>query len=327
MASLAASRRTLTKLARPLLSRYTTAILPVTFAAASEQVLSAASVSALGEVGGARTMATASPATLVPPGTTTMKAVVSEGKKDSQCAIVDVPLPVLKPREVLVKVAYTALNRADTLQRKGLYPPPKGVTDVLGLEAAGVVAAYGPDCSIAPSSFPLGSRVMALLGGGGNAEYVAVHESHLLPVPEGMDLRTAAAVPETWLTAYQLLFITGQLAKGEVVLIHAAGSGVGTAATQLASNAGADVIAVAGQDSKLEVAKQLGAKSGINYKTTPEFGAVVAELTGGKGVNLILDPVGASFWRENVGAIAMGASYSGISYTPFMAATFFQLGL
>lgn len=227
-----------------------------------------------------------------------MNAVLAQ---DGKCYVGQRPVPSLREKEVLVKIAYTAINRADTLQRTSKYPPPPGCTDILGLEATGTVAALGPGTS---GRWALGSRVMALLPGGGNAEWVAVHEDHLLAVPEGMPWATAAAIPETWLTAYQLLFMVGQLRAGETVLIHAAGSGVGTAATQLAASAGATVIAVAGADSKLEVAKSLGASATVNYKTTPAFSAAVLEATGGRGADLVLDPVAASFWKENAAAIA-----------------------
>ncbi len=181
-----------------------------------------------------------------------------------------------------MRVHYSALNRADTLQRKGAYPAPPGVTDVLGLEAAGEVVSTGPffppegaaaaaatgatPAQAAPPRFAPGMRVMALLSGGGYADYVCVPEQHLLPVPGSFDMRTAAAVPETWLTAFQLLFLVGEGRRGDVVLVHAAGSGVGTAAVQLATSAGMKVIAIAGTDEKLAVARSLGAVDGVNYK-------------------------------------------------------------
>lgn len=240
----------------------------------------------------------------------TMRAIVA---KNGACSLEMRPLPTAAQGECLVRVAYSAINRADTLQRKGQYPPPPGVTDILGLELAGEVVSYNPP-SVHGSGVPLpavtrpGARVMALVGGGGNAEYAAVHASHLLPVPEGMSLRTAGAIPETWLTAYQLLHLVARLQKGERVLIHAAGSGVGTAAVQLAKAAGCTVYAVAGTDEKLAVARGLGADYTFNYKSNPtgwQADALASTPNGTAGVHVILDPVGGSFWRANAEAIGM----------------------
>lgn len=149
----------------------------------------------------------------------------------------------------------------------------------------------------------------ALVGGGGNAEFCAVNTRHLLAVPASMDWRSAAAIPEVWLTAFQLLHLVGHLQPTDVVLIHAAGSGVGTAAVQLARLAGARVIAVAGDDAKLEFVASLGAQHTINYKTHADFSVQVKEATGGVGATLILDPVGGSFWRQNAESAAMDARW------------------
>jgi tumor protein p53-inducible protein 3 len=213
------------------------------------------------------------------------------------------PIPEPKAHEVLVKIHYTAINRADTLQRKGAYPAPPGATDILGLELAGEIVSIGAEANKDATLKP-GQRVMALLSGGGNAEYATVHAQHLIPIPEAMSYRTAAAIPETWLTAYQLLFLVGQLKRGqgERVLVHAAASGVGTAAVQLAKDAGATVFAVAGSDEKLSAVSKLGAAHVCNYKTA-DFAAAVKDSVG--AVDLILDPVGASFWKQNADALAM----------------------
>ena len=141
-------------------------------------------------------------------------------------------MPVAKEGEVLVKIHYTAINRADTLQRAGKYPVPPGETDILGLEMSGTVVGNGT------TKFPTNSKVMSLLGGGGYAEYVAVDENMLMPVPDGVSLRVAAGIPETWLTAYQLLHFVTEVKANDTVVIHAGGSGVGTAATQLATQHG-----------------------------------------------------------------------------------------
>jgi tumor protein p53-inducible protein 3 len=203
---------------------------------------------------------------------------------------------VLKEGEILLKVAWSAVNRADTLQRTGKYPPPPGASDILGLEASGIVTAVAPNVT----SPAVGDRAMALLSGGGNADFVICQANQTMPVPIGMSLRTAGAIPETWLTAYQLLFIVANAKRGESVVIHAAGSGVGTAAVQLAVSRGLFVIAVAGSDKKLDVVQKLGASAIVNYKTSSDWAAEVKSHTpSGKGVDIILDPVGGSFWKGN----------------------------
>ncbi|KAJ8315516.1 hypothetical protein KUTeg_007666 [Tegillarca granosa] len=178
-----------------------------------------------------------------------------------------VPVPELRQKEVLIEVYSSAINRADTLQRQGRYPPPKGESDILGLEATGKISQKGPGCS---DKWKIGDRVMALLAGGGNAEYVACHEDILMSVPSTMKFTEAAAIPEVWLTSYQLLHTIGQVKKGDTVLIHAGGSGIGTTATQLAVLAGATPIVTAGS----------------------------------AGVNLILDCIGESFYEQNINSIA-----------------------
>ncbi|XP_052243628.1 quinone oxidoreductase PIG3-like isoform X1 [Dreissena polymorpha] len=209
------------------------------------------------------------------------------------------PVPALRSREVLVKVFATAINRADILQRRGMYPAPPGESDILGLEASGTVAARADDCT---SQWHIGDRVMALLAGGGYAEYVAVPEDVLMPVPSGMSLTTAAGIPEVWLTAYQLLHLVGDLQKGDTVLIHAGGSGVGTAATQLCVYAGCRPIVTAGSQSKLDTALSLGAVAAFNYKQE-DFSEKVLEFTNGRGVDLILDCIGASYYEQNMKSI------------------------
>eukprot|EP01062_Namystynia_karyoxenos_P002192 TRINITY_DN10774_c0_g1_i1.p2 TRINITY_DN10774_c0_g1~~TRINITY_DN10774_c0_g1_i1.p2 ORF type:complete len:377 (+),score=134.15 TRINITY_DN10774_c0_g1_i1:125-1132(+) len=223
-----------------------------------------------------------------------MRAVVAEA---GRLVTVQRPLPTPSAGEVLVRVHATAINRADTLQRKGQYPVPPGATDVLGLEMAGTVVRPG-------SRWGAGDRVMALLSGGGYADYVSVPEELLMRIPQGYNLHQAAAIPETWLTAFQLLFLVGGARSGETALVHAAGSGVGTAATQLATAHGIKVIATAGAPEKLEVAAKLGAVACFNYKEGPWAGKV-KEATEGKGVNIVLDPVGGSYWEQNSDAIAL----------------------
>lgn len=203
------------------------------------------------------------------------------------------------PQEVLVDVRATAVNRADLLQAQGGYPPPPGASEVLGLEMAGVVAAVGEEVT----NWRVGDRVCALLPGGGYAAQAAVHQDMLLPVPDGWDFAQAAAVPEVWLTAFVNLFGEGQLQAGERVLIHAGGSGVGTAAIQLAVAAGAVPFVTAGSAPKLESCRELGAELTINYKEQ-DFLAEVLAATGNTGVDVILDCIGAPYLAANLQALA-----------------------
>ncbi len=210
---------------------------------------------------------------------------------------VDVPAPAPGPREVLVRVQATALNRADLLQRQGKYPPPPGVTDILGLEMAGEVVEAGEQVR----ACRVGDRVCALLPGGGYAEYATVHEDMLLPVPEGMSLAEAAAIPEAFLTAFQALQWLGRLASGERVLIHAGASGVGTAAIQLARWAGAEPLITASAP-KHEGCLELGAALAIDYRTENFCEAVLA-YTQGEGVEMVLDFIGAPYWTDNLNCL------------------------
>lgn len=240
-----------------------------------------------------------------------MRAVFNEA---NACILRETPIPAPSSSEILLKIHWTAVNRADTLQRKGLYPVPPGSPESLGLEAVGTVVGVGQGCN-ATTTPQLGARVMALLGGGGNAEYVAVLPSHTMPVPPGMTLRDAAAIPETWLTAFQLLFLEGALRgglAGSTVVIHGAGSGVGTAAVQLASRAGARVIAVAGTQAKVDVCLGLGAAGGVVYKAEGGVDTLPTRLkaaVGPGGAALILDPVGASFAPANMEALGMDGTW------------------
>ncbi|KAM4771982.1 quinone oxidoreductase PIG3 [Rhinophrynus dorsalis] len=210
--------------------------------------------------------------------------------------IKEVVRPVPKEGEVLIKVQSSALNRADLLQRRGYYPPPPGSSDILGLEAVGTIVGFGPG---ADGRWKIGDLVMALLSGGGNAQYVTVPAGHLMPVPSGMTATDAAAIPEAWLTAFQLLHLVGKVQKGETVLIHAGASGVGTAAIQLCLLAGAIPIVTAGSPEKLQTAAVLGAAAGFNYKEE-NFATKCLEFTKGVGADIILDCVGASHWEKNL---------------------------
>ena len=199
------------------------------------------------------------------------------------------------PVEVLVEVRATAVNRADLLQARGNYPPPAGVTDILGLEMSGVVAAVGAEVK----NRHVGDRVLALLPGGGYAEQVALHHELLLELPQNWSWAQGAAVPEVWLTAFLNLFLEGELEAGQTVLIHAGGSGVGTAGVQMARESGAAVFTTAGGEQKLAKCLELGASLAINYKTQ-DFSREILAATAGQGVDLILDPVGGSHLRQNL---------------------------
>jgi putative PIG3 family NAD(P)H quinone oxidoreductase len=201
----------------------------------------------------------------------------------------DAPLPALGPHDLLIRTAATALNRADLLQRRGLYPPPPGASEVLGLEAAGVVEAVGEACT----RFSPGDAAMALLPGGGYAEYVGCHEGLALPVPKGLDWAQAAAIPEAFITAYQALFELGRLQPGETALISGGASGVGTAAIQLAKRQGARVVALASSPPKREACLQLGADLALDYRS-PEWPAQAKAFAGKAGVSVLLDIAGAS---------------------------------
>ncbi|XP_040080459.1 quinone oxidoreductase PIG3 isoform X2 [Oryx dammah] len=203
--------------------------------------------------------------------------------------------------EVLLKVAASALNRADLLQRQGQYAPPPGASNILGLEASGHVAELGAGCQ---GPWRVGDPAMALLSGGGQAQYVTVPAELLMPIPAGLTMCQAAAIPEAWLTAFQLLHLVGNVRAGDSVLIHAGASGVGTAAIQLARMAGATPLVTAGSQEKLQIAEKLGAAAGFNYKEE-DFSEATMKFTKGAGVNLILDCIGGSYWEKNVNCLAL----------------------
>lgn len=236
---------------------------------------------------------------------TTMKAIlVREPGGPDELVLGDVPPPAPAPGELLIDIDATALNRADLLQRRGLYPPPPGASEMLGLECAGVVRAVGPNTR----RFRVGDRVMALLGGGGYAETTAVDERLALPVPAALSSEHAAAIPEAFLTAYEALFTLARVTPEDTVLIHAAASGVGTAAVQLAHGAGARVIASAGASAKLEAVRALGADVTINYKER-DFAEAVLEATAGRGASITLDFVGAAAAPGHLSCLAEGARW------------------
>jgi NADPH:quinone reductase len=210
------------------------------------------------------------------------------------------PLPRPAEGEVLVKVAAAGVNRPDVMQRQGLYPPPAGATDIPGLEIAGEVVALGAGVK----RWKLGDKVMALVVGGGYAEYCPAHESHALPVPPGLTLVAAAAIPETFFTVWHNAFERGRLKAGETLLVHGGSSGIGTAAIQLAKAFGARVIATAGSAEKCDACRRLGADVAINYKAQ-DFVAAAKAATEGKGADVILDMVGGDYIERNYEAAAV----------------------
>jgi NADPH2:quinone reductase len=210
------------------------------------------------------------------------------------------PLPQAGTGEVLVAVAAAGVNRPDVMQREGKYPPPKGATDIPGLEIAGEVVAVGEGAS----RWKVGDRIMALVVGGGYAQYCAAHESHALPVPPSLTLVAAAAVPETFFTVWHNVFARGRLQSGETLLVHGGSSGIGTTAIQLAKAFGARVIATAGSELKCDACRRLGADPCINYRSE-DFVAATKAATGGKGADLILDMVGGDYIGRNYEAAAV----------------------
>lgn len=204
------------------------------------------------------------------------------------------PLPVLKAGEILVKVAAAGINRPDVLQRQGVYPPPPGASDIPGLEIAGTVVAIGPGAG----EWAIGAKVTALVPGGGYAEYCAVHETNALPVPAGLTLVEAAALPETFFTVWSNVFDRAGLKSGETFLVHGGTSGIGTTAIMLAKAFGATVITTAGSDDKCAASRRLGADLAINYKTD-DFVAAAKAFTSNRGVDVILDMVGGDYIDKN----------------------------
>lgn len=230
------------------------------------------------------------------------RAVVLRGAGDVDVLdIAEVERPVAGPGQVVVEVAAAGLNRADCLQRRGLYPAPPGApADVPGLELSGTVV----ECGAGVRAVSMGQRVMCLVGGGAMATHVAVHERVLVPVPDSLELEQAAAVPEVFMTAFDALFENAGLGLGETVLVHAAGSGVGTAAVQLAARAGARVVGTARTASKLERCKPLGMHEGVVVGSDKRFAGAVRAASGGRGADVVLDLVGAAYLEENLRALA-----------------------
>src|SRR5215213_2476526 len=213
----------------------------------------------------------------------------------------EVPDPVCGPGEVIVDVVASAVNRADLLQRQGFYPPPPGASHILGLEFSGIVSEVGEGVT----EWTTGDEVCGLLAGGGYAERVAVPAGQLLPRPSGVELATAAALPEVTCTVWSNVFLLAGLRRGESFLVHGGSSGIGTMAIQLAARAGARVFTTAGTPAKLDVCRELGAHTGINYRDE-DFVERVREETDGHGADVILDNMGGKYLARNLDALAVG---------------------
>ena len=212
----------------------------------------------------------------------------------------EVPTPEPRGEQVRVRVRACGLNRADLMQCRGHYPaPPGSPPDIPGLEYAGEIDALGPD---ATGPLKIGDRVFGIVGGGGQAEYVVTHERMAVPIPANLDFEHAAAVPEVFLTAHDALETQAGLKPGERVLIHAAGSGVGTAAVQLAHTMGCTVFGTSRTAQKLELARELGLNFGYD-STSSDFAALILQQTGGSGVDVVIDLVGAAVLASNLAVL------------------------
>jgi len=228
-----------------------------------------------------------------------MKAVIIN--EDHSLSWSDVDQPKFNDHEVLIRVSATAINRADLMQRKGFYPPPPGASEIMGLECAGEVVEVGAGCT----RFKAGDKVCALLAGGGYSQYAAVHEGSVLPIPDGLSDEQGAALPEVFATAWLNLFIEAGLKAGDKTIIHAGASGVGTTAIQLCKSFGAISFVTVGSQDKLRACIELGAIGGSN-RHDGSFLEAAKTFAGESGVDVILDPVGASYLPDNLSLLGLG---------------------
>jgi len=235
-----------------------------------------------------------------PPATMTAIAIADKGGGPEVLRPVTMPVPAPAAGEVLIKVAAAGINRPDVMQRRGRYPPPAGASDIPGLEVAGTIVALGAGVG----SWHVGDRVCALVSGGGYATLCVAPAPQCLPIPGSLDFVAAAAIPEAFFTVWTNVFERGRLKLGEDALFHGGTSGIGTTAIQLAAARGARVFATAGSDEKCRACEGLGAVRAINYKKE-DFVTVIAELTRGRGVDVILDIVGGDYVNRNLAAMAM----------------------
>lgn len=231
-----------------------------------------------------------------------MKAILTREPGDAGTLYYgEAPQPAPGPGQVLLRVRATSVNRPDLVQREGKYPPPPGDSEILGLEAAGVIDALGEGVT----GWKPGDRVMTLVGGGGYAQYATAHAGHLLKIPENLDFNAAACVCETYITAYLNVFMLGGLQNGETALLHGGGGGVNTAAVQLCKALAPDSkVIVTASPGKAERVRELGADLVLDYTATPDFSAAVKEYTNKKGADVILDHIGARYLAPNMNALA-----------------------
>lgn len=248
---------------------------------------------------------------------TTMKAVAINGAGGPEVlTMTELPLPEVKAGEVLIKVSAAGVNRPDVLQRQGNYPAPKGHSELPGLEVSGTIAALGEGTK----RFAVGDAVMALVPGGGYAEYTAVSELACIAKPDGISFTEAAAIPETFFTVWHNVFQRGQLKAGEKFLVHGGSGGIGVTAVQLAKAFGATVFTTVGSDEKCEEVRKLGADIAINYRTQ-DFAQVIKTETAGKGVNVILDMVGGDYIEKNIRSLADDGRLVNIAFQKGSTAT------
>jgi len=231
-----------------------------------------------------------------------MKAILfDEPGDESVLRLGEAPDPELAAGCLRLRVHAAGVNRADLLQRQGMYPPPAGASELLGLECAGEVVEVAPDVE----GWSVGDRAMALLAGGGYAEQVVVHAGSALPVPEALSFEQAAAIPEVFLTVFLNVFQLGALPEGGTALVHGGGSGIGTAAIQLVARSGGHTVVTAGSDAKCARCRELGADVAVNYREG-DFVAAAREATDGRGVDVVLDSIGAPYLAQNLKALAVG---------------------
>lgn len=231
-----------------------------------------------------------------------MKAVLLEGFGGAEVLKVgEAEKPSPKENEVLVKVMATSVNRPDLVQREGKYPPPPGDSEILGLEVAGVIEQLGSNVS----GWKVGDRVLSLVGGGGYAEYAVAYADHLMPIPDAMSFEEAACVCESYITAFLNIFILGEFKDGQTAILHGGGGGVNTAGIQLCrALAPNSKLIVTASPEKMERVKEVGADLVINFRETPDFSEIVKEYTNKKGVDLILDHIGAKYLAPNMNSLA-----------------------